>query len=99
MGESSAIISEYDLSSQRKKTAETLIESQRNHLSALLVASIWFAIQQWPRAIQINTEEDVRQIGPLTKAAERQILMCSRCFMIGHNGLLETTSEAVARNY
>ncbi len=32
MGESSAIISEYDLSSQRKKTAETLIESKGEKL-------------------------------------------------------------------
>lgn len=92
----SGIISEYDLLLQRKR-AETFIESPRNHLSLLLVSSIWFAFQ--PRAIQINTKEEVREIGPLMAAAERQILICSRCFMIRHNGLLEMATEAVARNY
>lgn len=51
------IISEYDLLLQRKKKkkrrAETFTESPRNHLSLLLVSSIWCAIQ--PGAIQINT--------------------------------------------
>lgn len=92
----SGVISEYDLLLKRKR-AETFIESPRNHLSLLLVSSIWFAIS--PGAIQINTEEEVGEIGPLMAAAERQILICSRCFMIGHNGLLEMATESVARNY
>ena len=80
-----------------EKEPELSSNHQENHLSLLLVSSICFAIQ--PGAIQINTEEEVREIGPLMAAAERQILMCSRCFMIRHNGLLEMATETVARNY
>lgn len=82
----SGIISECDLLLLRKR-AESFIESPRNHSSLLLISSIWFAIQ--PGAIQINTEKEVREIEPLMAVAERQILMCSRCFMIRHNGRLE----------
>lgn len=89
-------ISEYDLLLQRKR-AGTFIESQRNHLSLLLVSSIWLAIP--PRALQIHTEEEVRVIGPLMAVAERQILTYSRCFMMRHNSLREIATEAVARNY
>lgn len=76
------------------KSTETFIESPRNRLSLLLVSSIRFAVQ--PGAIQINTEEEV---GALMAASERQILICSRCFMIRHNGLLEMATAAVARHY
>ena len=38
---------------KKKRRAETFTESPRNHLSLLLVSSIWCAIQ--PGAIQINT--------------------------------------------
>lgn len=92
----SGIFSEHYLLLQRKR-AETSIESLRNHLSLLLVSSIWFAIQ--PGDVQINTEEEVSEIGLLMATAERQILICSRCFMIILNGLLEMATEAGARNY
>lgn len=82
----SGIISECDLLLLRKR-AEIFIELLRNHLSLLLVPSIWFAIL--PGAIQINTEEEVRETGPPMAVAELQILISSRCFMIRHNGCLQ----------